>query len=112
MAFDSSHEKFNILQKIIFENLVKVNDLNKAKNESSSSSSFFINKSTVFLKEKNHLDENQLAKLNSIISNVPIELIKQSYEKHRHEHEKDKFNLKKKSSKQNSKSNSSLSKFK
>jgi hypothetical protein len=112
MAFDSSHEKFNILQKIIFENLVKVNDLNKTKNESSSSSSFFINKSTVFLKEKNHLDENQLAKLNSIISNVPIELIKQSYEKHRHEHEKDKFNLKKKSSKQNSKSNSSLSKFK
>ena len=113
MAFDSSHEKFNILQKIIFENLVKANDLSKTKNEPFPSS--FINQSTIFLKEKNNLDENQLNKLNSIISNVPIELIKQSYEKHRQENERDIFNFKKRSFKlglHNIKSNSSLTQFK
>ena len=116
MSNDNSNEKANIIEKILFENLIKVNELSKTKNDpttasSSSSCTPSRHKSTIFLREKLTLDETQLVKLNSIVSNLPIELIRQSYEKYRVD-DTNKATSKKKPTKQSFTKSASSAKFK
>ena len=74
---DNSISSFNMIEKLIFENLPKSK-----------------NTPTLLLKEKTSLDETHLKKLNSIASNLPFELIKQSYDKTHHHSSVSYLNLK------------------
>ena len=67
----SSKLKFNLLGAILFDYLSKLNEFNRL--ESSAR------------KNRLHLDDEQLKKLNSIFSNLPFNILKQEYEKHSYE---------------------------